>query len=92
MADRISHEQRSRNMAAVRSRGNITTELALVKIFRRQELRDGAVIKKYLASVRILFFQSSGLQYLFTGVFGMDADGMAKSPYQTENFGVRKST
>ncbi len=38
MADRISTEQRSRNMAAVRSRGNITTELALVKIFRKTKI------------------------------------------------------
>lgn len=35
MADRISQEQRSRNMAAVRSRGNNTTELALKKLFRK---------------------------------------------------------
>lgn len=35
MADRITREQRSRNMAAVRSRGNATTELALVSLFRK---------------------------------------------------------
>ena len=38
MADRISTEQRSRNMAAVRSRGNVTTELALVRIFRKEKI------------------------------------------------------
>jgi len=38
MTDKISTEQRSRNMAAVRSHGNITTELALVKIFRKARI------------------------------------------------------
>lgn len=38
MADRISRKQRSRNMAAVRSKGNTTTELALIKIFRRYKI------------------------------------------------------
>jgi len=38
MTDKISKKQRSRNMAAVRSRGNKTTELALVKIFRKTKI------------------------------------------------------
>ncbi|MFH1762222.1 MAG: very short patch repair endonuclease [bacterium] len=39
MTDRISREQRSRNMAAVRSSGNVTTELALIKFFRKAGIR-----------------------------------------------------
>lgn len=39
MADRISREQRSRNMAAVRSSGNVTTELALIKLFRKAGIK-----------------------------------------------------
>ncbi|MCE9541229.1 very short patch repair endonuclease [Candidatus Kaiserbacteria bacterium] len=36
MADRITPEQRSRNMAAVKSRGNTSTELALARFFRKE--------------------------------------------------------
>lgn len=36
MTDRLTREQRSKNMAAVRSRGNNSTEQALVKLFRQQ--------------------------------------------------------
>ena len=36
--DRITKQQRSKNMAAVRSRGNASTELALAKIFRKEKI------------------------------------------------------
>ena len=39
MTDRISHKHRSRNMAAVRSSGNVTTELALIGIFKKARIR-----------------------------------------------------
>ena len=39
MTDRISREQRSRNMVAVRSSGNVTTELALIKLFKKAGIR-----------------------------------------------------
>ncbi len=39
MTDRISHKQRSRNMAAVRSSGNVTTELALIKLFKKAGIK-----------------------------------------------------
>lgn len=39
MVDRISREQRSRNMAAIRSSGNVTTELALIKLFRKAGIK-----------------------------------------------------
>jgi DNA mismatch endonuclease (patch repair protein) len=39
MTDRVSKEQRSKNMAAVRSSGNITTELALIKIFKKYGIK-----------------------------------------------------
>lgn len=39
MVDRISREKRSRNMAAVRSSGNVTTELALIKLFRKAGIK-----------------------------------------------------
>lgn len=51
MADRITREQRSRNMAAVHSRGNATTELALVKIFRKAKITGWRRYKK-VADVR----------------------------------------
>ena len=46
MADRITKEQRSRNMAAVRSYGNVTTELELIKIFRKGKIRGWRRNKK----------------------------------------------
>lgn len=36
--DRISKEQRSRNMAAIRSRGNQTTEIAFLKLLRTSKI------------------------------------------------------
>ncbi|MFA5830862.1 MAG: very short patch repair endonuclease [Candidatus Paceibacterota bacterium] len=38
MTDRITKEQRSKNMSAVRSRGNKTTEIELIKQFRRGKI------------------------------------------------------
>lgn len=46
MTDRISKEQRSRNMSAVHSRGNLSTELALVKIFRKEKITGWTRNKK----------------------------------------------
>lgn len=38
MADVHTPEQRSRNMAAIKSRGNVTTELSMVKLFRQNKI------------------------------------------------------
>jgi len=38
MADKISAEVRSRNMAAIRSKGNVTTELAVLKLFQKERI------------------------------------------------------
>jgi DNA mismatch endonuclease (patch repair protein) len=38
MTDRITKKQRSKNMAAVKSRGNVTTELSLANFLRKNKI------------------------------------------------------
>ena len=69
MTDRISKEQRSYNMSAVRSHGNSTTELALAKIFRKAKITGWRRHKKVIGIHPDFVFSKQRIAVFVHGCF-----------------------
>ena len=69
MNQKSRKEQRSRNMAAVKGKGNKTTEIALVKLFRLCELKGWKRHQSKLIGKPDFFFPKKDLVIFVDGCF-----------------------
>jgi DNA mismatch endonuclease (patch repair protein) len=67
--DRLGTTERSRNMAAVRSRGNATTEMALVRIFRKEKITGWRRHKKIFGIRPDFVFHNKKIAVFVHGCF-----------------------
>ena len=89
--DSFSKEKRSEIMSHIRSKGNKSTELKLIALFRANRIRGGGAIPRYSA-IPILFFRNTKYVLLWTVAFGMAAScaQLEGSQNQTGNIGRQK--
>lgn len=90
MADRITKNQRSRNMAAVRSRGNLTTELALVKILRKSKISGWQRHKKIVGIRPDFVFSKQRVAVFIHGCFWHGCSRHRSIPVSNRLFWVKK--
>ena len=88
--DRISKLARSKNMAAVRSRGNVSTELALARIFRKEGI-TGWRRNRGIFGIRPDFvFLSKNLAIFVDGCFWHGCTKCRTIPKQNRAFWKKK--
>lgn len=67
--DKITREQRSRNMAAIRSRGNQTTEIAFSKLLRANKITGWRRHSRQVFGVPDFIFQKEKVAIFIDGCF-----------------------
>ncbi len=92
MTDRISKEKRSRNMAAVRSRGNLSTELALIKIFRKEKITGWKRNKKIVGICPDFVFYKAKVAVFVHGCFWHGCRWHGEIPESNKEFWRKKIT
>lgn len=89
--DRISIEQRSKNMAAVKSRGNKSTELKLVALFRKNKITGWRRHYKRLKGTPDFAFPKHKLAVFIDGCFWHGCK-QSKLPTSNRSFWKKKIT
>lgn len=90
MADRITSEQRSRNMSAVRSSGNATTELALAGLFRKDGITGWRRHQKVFGIKPDFTFQKKRIAVFVHGCFWHECKKHRATPKTNRSFWTKK--
>lgn len=94
MADRITKKQRSKNMAAVKSKGNKSTEQKLLTIFKKNRVKGWRRHSKKVVGTPDFVFPSSKLAVFVDGCFwhGCKCSSLPKTnrEFWTEKIGTNK--
>lgn len=88
--DRISTDLRSKNMAAVKSRGNLTTEIALVELFRREGITGWRRNKKIVGIRPDFIFPKKKAALFVHGCFWHGCSKHGQIPKTSKAFWGRK--
>jgi DNA mismatch endonuclease (patch repair protein) len=67
--DKISKEQRSKNMSAIRSKGNKTTELEFIKLLRKNKITGWRKHKRGVYGSPDFIFQKNKIVVFIDGCF-----------------------
>lgn len=67
--DKITKEQRSRNMAAIRSKGNQTTEIAFSKLLRKKKITGWRKHSRYVIGTPDFIFPKQKVAIFIDGCF-----------------------
>ncbi len=86
MGDVYDKEKRSEVMRKVRSKGNKSTELRLISLFKENGI-TGWRRNYHVKGLQILFFLKSVLPYLWMDVSGTDITAGIRRPSEIRNIG-----
>lgn len=88
--DRISKEERSKNMAAVRSNGNKSTELEFVKLLKKNKITGWKRHNRNIVGNPDFFFSKNSLVVFIDGCFWHGCRKHFKLPKSNRKFWQNK--